>query len=242
MKHFLVLIFIVLAITACGRSAGDRVLGSGERQSVTPTLPSLQNIQINQPSVLPPFGVKVRADVASLKFRISSSIANTAERLEAIGTAVEQISELAASDGSVNLQNISVSWVSSNSNRRTAVPYFSESYDSSSVILKLTTNLADHNHHLLESLIVFSDFLNTVNLPETITIDTLSVEAEISNPEPHREQLIAKIYQELEAVQEEYGRSVKFGISGLHSNLQSIPLTDTEYYLYLEPVIVVNEF
>jgi len=242
MKIFFALIFVTFAIVGCGSNSSGRLLGSGKKTIVTPTPPSLQNIQVSQTSILPPFGMKVRADVASLKIRVSSSTDDTPDRLEAIRKAVEQISELAANDVSVNLQYISVSRISSSSDRGTAVPFFSESYDSSSVILRLTTDLAEHNHNLLESLIVFNSFLNTLNLPETITIDTLSVEAEISNPEIYREQLIAKVYQELHAIQEEYGQSVKFEITGLHSGLQTIPLADTEYYLYLEPAIVVNEF
>ena len=242
MKRILVLIFVVFALTACTRNISDRLLSGGERVSSTSTPPGLQNIQVNQTRILPPYGMKVRADVASLQLRVSSSKDDTAGRLEAIRNAVEQISELAANNDSVNLQYISVSRVSSSSDRGTDVPYFSESFDSSSVILKLTTNLAEHNHNLLESLIGFNNFLNTLNLPETITIDTLSVEAEISDPEAYRDQLIAKVYQELEAIQEEYGQSVKFEIQGWHSRLQTIPLTDTEYYLYLEPAIIVNEF
>ncbi len=244
MRQLFALIFVVFAIAACGSNSSDRLLGVGGKISVTPTPtpPSLKNIQVHQTNVLPPFGIKVRADVVSLKIRVSSEKEDTADRLEAIRKVVEQISELATNNDTVNLQYISVSRVSSSSDRGTAVPYFSESYDSSSVILKLTTNLAEHNHNLLESLIVFNNFLNTLNLPETITIDTLSIEAEISNPQTYREQLIAKVYQELEAIQEEYGQSVKFEITGLHSGLQTIPLTDTEYYLYLEPTIVVNEF
>ncbi len=122
------------------------------------------------------------------------------------------------------------------------MPFLEERYDSSAAIVTLTTNLTDQNDNLLESLIVFNDFLHSLNLPETIRLDTLSVEAEISKPEIYREQLIAQVYQELAAIQEEYGQAVKFEISGLHGGLQTIPLSDTEYYLYLEPAIVVSEF
>jgi hypothetical protein len=242
MKRVLGLLVVILAITACGSNAGDRLLGSSDKTPATPTPPSLQQIQVNQISVLPPFGMKVRADVASLKVRVSSSKNDTADRLAAIREAIEQISELAAKNDSVDLQDVSVSRVSSSSDRESAVPYLGERYDSSSVIVTLTTKLAEHNQNLLESLIVFNSFLNTLNLPETITLDTLSVDAEISNPEIYREQVIARVYQELEAVQEEYGQSVKFEITGLHGGLQTIPLNDAEYYLYIEPAIVVIEF
>lgn len=81
-----------------------------------------------------------------------------------------------------------------------------------------------------------------LTLPETISVDTLSIEAEISNPEIYRQQLITEVYQELDAIQEEYGQSVKFEVTGLHSGLKAMPITDIAYYLYLEPAIVVREF
>ncbi|MEW5960242.1 MAG: hypothetical protein AB1801_21160 [Chloroflexota bacterium] len=242
MKPLLTLIFVGLTIVACGSRTSDRLLGDKEKVSVTPTPPSLQNVQINQTTVLPPYGIKVRADVASLKLRVSSSEDALTERLETIQTVVDHLSELAANSETVNLQYITVNQVSSSSDRGTAVPYLSERFDSSSVIIALQTDLTEHNHNLLKSLTVFNNFLNTLTLPETITLDTVSIEAEISRPEAYRDQLIAKVYQELEAIQAEYGQTVKFEITGLHSGLQTIPLTDTEYYLYIEPSIVVTEF
>lgn len=245
MKQSLTLLLILCTLTACGSSVGDRLLGDRNIQQVaaTATPLSIKNIQINQARILPPFGLKVKADVAALKLRVSSSQTETTGRLAAIQEVVEQIDELAAEQDAVEMQYISVSRVSSSSDRDKGVSsYIFEGYDSSSVILKLTTNLADQNHNLLASLILFNDFLETVNLPDTITIDTLSIETEISDPEIYREQLMAEIYQEVEAIQAEYGESVKFSITDVHRGLQTIPLTDTEYYLYLEPTIVVNEF
>jgi len=84
--------------------------------------------------------------------------------------------------------------------------------------------------------------LSDLNLSETITVQALSVETEISDPEMYRSELVSKVYQELEAVQQEYGQGVKFEITGLHGNLQTIRLSDTEYYIYLEPNIIVSEF
>ena len=91
-------------------------------------------------------------------------------------------------------------------------------------------------------MIIFNDFLSGLNLSETITVQALSVETEISDPEMYRPELVSKVYQELEAVQQEYGQSVKFEITGLHGGLQTIQLSDTEYYIYLEPNIIVSEF
>ena len=242
MKRVIALFIIFIIFAACGPSRSEGLLGADSETSATATPPSLQNIQIDQAEVLPPYGVRVSADVAALTLRLSSTQAHTPDRLEAIRAAIEQISDVAATDDAVSLQDVSVSRVGDGSERREDVPYFGERYDSSSAILTLSTSLADHNDNLLESLIAFNTFLSGLNLSETITIETLSIEAEISNPESYREQLIAKVYQELEAVQEDYGPSVKFEITGLHGQIQIIPLTDTEFYLYLDPAIIVKEF
>jgi hypothetical protein len=242
-KRFLVIMFVIVAtITACVNNAGERWLSEGINKVVpTSTPPSIGNVQINQGRILPPYGMKVEADRASLKLRMSSSKDSVTERFDDIKNAVTQISALASEHGAISLEDTSVSQVSGGSSRATAVPYF-EGFDSSSVNLKLTIDLGEQNHSLFDSVIVFNDFLNDLNLSETITVQALSVETAISNPEMYRPELVSKVYQELAAVQEAYGQSVQFEITCLHGILQTLQLTDTEYYIYLEPNIIVSEF
>ncbi len=242
-KRLLVIIFVIVATTtACVNNAGERLLSDGINKVVpTSTPPSIGNVQINQGRILPPYGMKVEADRTSLKLRVSSSKDGVTERFDDIKNAVRQISSLAFEHDAVSLEDTSVSQVSGGSSRATAVPYF-ESFDSSSANLKLTIDLDEQDHSLLDSVIIFNNFLNNLNLPETITVQALSVETEISDPEMYRPELVSKVYQELEAVQEEYGQAVKFEITGLHGSLQTIQLNDTEYYIYLEPNIIVSEF
>ena len=244
MKKIIVLMFVMLVFVGCSNSnQNDRLSGSGDTKTVaTATPPSLQNIQVTQTSVLPPYGVHVRADVATLKIQVNAATDDTANRLQAIHQAVEQISAQADNQATVNLHAISVSRVNQQSSDRGSVEsYISKSYNSSSVILELTTPLAETDN-LLTSLMTFNEFLTTLNLSETITIDTLSIAAEISNPEIYRQQLITKVYQELDSIQEAHDQSVKFEITGLHDGLQTMPVTDIEHYLYINPAIVVNEF
>ena len=242
MKKKFVLILMVFVLVGCSNyNRSNSLLGAEPIIVATATLPSLQNIQVTQASVLPPFGVHVRADMAVLKIRVSASTDDTTDRLQAIHNTVEHISAQANTHGAVSVQSTSVSRVSQSSDRSSVESYLNESYDSSSVILKLTTDLAEDDN-LLTSLMTFNTFLSTLNLPETITIDTLSIAAEISNPDIYRQQLIASVYQELESIQAEYDPSVKFEITGLHDGLQTIPMTDTEYYLFINPAIIVNEF
>ena len=219
----------------------DRSIRDVDKLVAAPTPHSLQNIQVNQATILPPFGIQVRADMATLKIQVRSSIENTQDRLETIQNAVEHISALAGKDESIALQTVSLRQVNDGADRGISESYFGERYDSSSVVLTLATNLTE-NDNLLTSLTAFNAFLNTISVPDTTAIDTLSITAEISNPEEYRQQVIAKVYAELAAIQADYSQPVKFEINGLHSELRTMPISDTDYYLYLEPTIVVNEF
>jgi len=241
-KQILAVSFVILAITACINTTNDRLFSEGNNKiSPTPTRLNIQNIHVNQGSMLPPYGIKVKADKASLKVSISSSKDDAVSQVEDIQKVVQQLSALTAENDKIKLESSSIYQVSSDTERGS---FSSGSWgvDNSSVILKLTTNLTDTNYSLLESLVMFNNFLNTITLSDTTTLHALSLEAEISNPEAYRPQLIAKVYQELEAVQTKYSQSVKFQITELHSSLKTIPLSDIEFYLYIEPVIVVNEF
>jgi hypothetical protein len=241
-KQILAVSFVVFAVTACMNTANDRLFSeSSNKISPTPTRLTIQNIQINQGSVLPPYGIKVKADIAALKVSISSSKDDAVSRVEDIQKVVGQLSALAVENGKINLESSSVYQVSNDTERGS----FSSGpwrEDNSSVILKLTTSLTDTHYSLLESLTIFNNFLNAINLSDTTTLQALSIGSEISNPETYRPELIAKVYQELEAVQAKYGPAVKFQITELHSSLKILPLSDIEYYLYIEPGIVVNEF
>jgi hypothetical protein len=238
-RQIFIIFFVLLAITACG---GSRTIVDSGRDAVFSSVRSdIQNVQVGQSRILPAYGVKVVAEIASLKLRVSTSKEDTTSRLDDIQNAIEHISSLAAENSLVNLEHIDVSQVSSSADRATPTPYI-QNLDTSSITLKLSTDLAAHNHSLTECLIVFNDFLNAIDLPDTISIRALSVETELSDPETYRRQLIAQVYQELDSIQEEYGKSVKFEITGLHSGLQMMKLTDTEYYIYLEPNIVVSDF
>ena len=240
----LILIFAVLAMVACSGRTGSTLLNSREGEpTITPTPPKLENIQVSQTSVLPPYGLRVKADVASLKLRVTSSEEDTQARLITIQTVVDDITKLADKSDAVAVQSLSVSQIGASSAEREASSYYydSQSYDSASAILMLTTTLAGDNPSVLESLITFGDFLNTFTLPETVTISTLSIETRISDPEIYRHQLIEQVYQEVEALQAARGDTVTFEINGLYSGLKSLPLTDSEYYLYLDPSIVVKD-
>lgn len=230
----------ILLLTACfGRTSGDSSRSEIMEVFATSTV---ESIQVNQGRILPPYGLKVMADAASLTLRVSTSKDNAADRLADVQNAISHISALASKSETVTLENVSINQVGGSSvGRGTPAPHV-QNLDTSSAILKLTTDLANHNHSLLESVTAFNDFLKSISLPETITVRVLSVETEIKNPEMYREQLIAKVYQELKAVEEEYGPSVKYEVTGLHGMPLLIRLTDTEYYIYIEPNIVVKEF
>jgi hypothetical protein len=241
-KQILAITLVLFAATACMLNTTREALLNQENSTVIPTPIRLQNIQISQGTVLPPYGLKVKADLAALKISVTSSKEDAAARLDDIQQALEKISTLAADDEAVDLGAASINQVAESSDRELLSSYTWD-VDSSSVILELTTTLTETAHdNLLESFITFDNFLKTVTLPETITIQALAIGSQISDPESYRPQLVAKVYQELETIQAEYGQTVKFEVTGLHSGLKILQLSDTEYYLYIEPAIITKEF
>lgn len=240
-KRILTIIFVISLTTSCFGTS--RALSGEAREvlAVPERVLRANNVYVGQSQILPPYGVRVLADQASLTIRVSTSSENATARLSDIQNAVEQIASQAAENDRITLGSVSVSQIEG-SVERSASDSNIKKLDSSAVTLNLTTDLTEQHHDLVETFVIFNNFLNDLDVPETIMVEVLSVATEISNTEMYRPQLVAKVYQELDAIRQEYGQSVKFSISGLHGNIQMMQLTDTEFYLYIQPSIMVNEF
>jgi len=243
-KSIFLVLLVIFSLIACAgigvdRSANNEVQGIFATPSVWP----FQNVQVNQSRILPPYGLKVNAETALLKINVSASKKEAANNLEALQSAVNHIANLAAENDDIQLESISVSQVAHSSRASSIEEMVSYAQDlDSSLSLELSTDLIEHNRNLIDALIIFDSFLDAVNLPDTITLRALAVETRIGDPEMYRQQLAAQVYQELDAVQEEYGPSVTFEIADLHGNLQVTRLSDTEYYIYIAPTIITKEF
>ncbi len=210
--------------------------------------PNIQDVHVGQGLILPPYEVTVTAKAATLRLRIRTKQKDTDGRFKDMQRAISHITHLASENELVTLDDISVGQVASSYDR--SASYGSEAstgsiqnLDTSSITVKLTATMAaDHDYALLESIIMFNEFLKAVDLPEAVSIQALSVETELGDLETYRGQLISQVYEELESVQNEYGQSVKYEVTGLYNSLKMIQLSDTEYYIYLEPIIMVREF
>jgi hypothetical protein len=238
-KRIIAIFILLLIVVACGGSRSESyeiVNEVMERGSDT------QNIQFSQSQVLPPYGVKAIAEVAVLRLRVSTSQKDILDRIEDIQKAIDEITVLATENEAISLEEISVNQVSGSYAREESSASNIQTLDTSAITLKLTTSLSQHDYDFVKSVAEFNDFLNAINLPDTITIQALSVETELGELEKYRSQIITQIYQELDLVQEEYGRGIKFEITGLYEPLKKTLLSDIEYYLYLEPVVTVIEF
>lgn len=244
LKRMLAFTGLLIIMTACGLydREGDRgVYGlmtpiAGERG------PDLQNIQVSQSQVLPPYGRKVTAETAVLQLRISSTQKEAGARIEDVQKATEIVAELADKSASISMERVSINQVGgSYEGVEFSTPTF-QNLDTSVVTVKLTSELEQYDYDFAGSILAFNDFLNTIVVPKTITIRALSVEADLGDLEGYRSQIIDQVYQELDAKQSEYGDTVKFGVTGLYDPLRTIPLSDVEYYVYLVPVITVIEF
>jgi len=244
LKRMLVLTGLLILITAC--SLSGRESDQGVYGLVTPVVgergPDLQNIQVSQSQVLPPYGRKVTAEAAVLQLRISSTQKEAAARIEDVQKATEVVAELADKNGTLSMEKVSINQVGgSYEGIEFSTPTF-QNLDTSVVTVKLTSPLEQYDYDFASSILAFNDFLSTIVVPKTITIQALSVEAELGDLEAYRSQIIDQVYQELDAKQSEYGDTVKFGVTGLYDPLRTIPLSDVEYYVYLVPVVTVIEF
>lgn len=234
-----ILIILLFGVLGCvgGTSAPSRAVdGMVERG------PNVQNVQIVQGQVLPPYGKKVQAQVAVLELRVSTSEKDTAEKLEDMTEAIEHMALLASEHGSVSLEEVSVHQVGGGYAREDVSTSNVWNLDTSAITLRLATDLAENEHDLMESVVAFNDFMNAIDLPDTITVQPISVEAAIGDVAEYRSQLIDRVYRDLDLAQAEYGQSIKFEVTGLYDPLKMMRLSDTEYYIYLEPVVSVREF
>jgi hypothetical protein len=186
--------------------------------------------------------MRLRAEAVALTLRVSTAIENPAERFADIQGALEIITDAAAESEAVTLEEVLLDDVGAVSpSRDEDVPQV-DGIVSSSLTLKLTTGLPEGQDSLIQSVASFNAFLGSINLPETISVRIIALEPVVENPESYREQLIARVYDELAAVRAEYGETVQFEISGLYAMPQLRKLNDTEYYVYIEPTIVVTGF
>jgi len=201
-----------------------------------------QNVQVGQGQTLPPYGLKVIAQVAVLELHISTSQQDASDRLKDIQESIDHITALASENELLTLEHISVSQVSGSYAREETSASHVQDLDASAVTLKLATTLAEQDYDLVKAIILFDAFLDAIELPETISVQALSVETELGDLESYRAQLISQVYRDLDSAQEEYGQSVQFEITSLYDPLKIMRLSDTEYYIYLEPVVVVTEF
>jgi hypothetical protein len=239
-KKFLVISILLLVLTACGsspRNVPDNIISSViERGSYS------QNVQFAQSQVLFPYGVKVTAQAATLNLLVSTSQTDAAARMEDIEKAIAVIKELVSQNDKIVLEGISISQITGSYAREENSTSNIQNLDASAITLRLTTKLADHNNDFVETVADFNDFLNAIDLPDSLTVNATSVEAELGDLEQYRSQIIAQLYRELKSVKDGHGETVKFEITGLYDPLKKIQLSDSEYYLYLEPVVRVVEF
>jgi hypothetical protein len=240
-KKVLVSLIILVFLTACG-GGGNRSEPYEVVSEVIERGPDYQAITFSQSQVLPPYGIHVSADLVELGLHVSTTQKGTLERMEDIQLAIDTIASLAANDESISLAETSVEGVSGSYGREDVSAENVQTLDTSTISLKLTTELSQHDGDFIQSVEAFNEFLNGIDLPDTLAVQAVSVGTELEDLESYRQQVIEQVYQELDAVRAEYGEDVVFEISGLYAPLQMMQLSDVDYYLYLEPVVVVSEF
>lgn len=203
---------------------------------------SYQAIQLAQSQAQFPYGVKATAGAIDLDLLVTTSQELSSKRITDIQLAVDVLTEQVAQNDHIFIEQISASQVNGDYPRKESANANIQTLDTSSVKIRLTTAIGQNDNAFIEAVAIYNDFLGSLALPDTIKIRALSMEADLGDLEKYRSQIITDLYQELGAVRSEHSQSVKFEISGLYDPLKKIQLSDTEYYLYLEPVITVIDF
>ncbi len=235
LKKMLVFPILILLLVSC-RTRNTPYDMPALRVTEYPTM------QLSQSPTLFPYGVTVKAETAALNLIVNSSRSNISERMVDIQQAVDEIARVAAESDGLLVERISVNQINSGYPRKEGTTSSVQNLDVSEVTLRLTTNLAQHDYDFVRAVSNFNNFLNAVKLPESVTLRVLSVEADLGDLESYRSQIITQLYEELDAVKQAHGQTVRFEITGLYTPLKKMQLSDIEYYLYLEPVVTVIEY
>lgn len=239
-KKLFVIFLLLLSAVACvaNRSASDPIVAPTYVTEV-----DYRNVQIAQGQTLPPYGMTIMAETAVLELSVRSSQKESADGQRDLRIAVDHITQLASENELIALDAVLVGAVGGDYEYvRDSSSYTTWNLDASMLTIRLAMPLEAQDQDLMRCITGFNAFIQTIALSKTTTIQVVSVQTELGDLEPYRGQIVEKVYAELDAVQAQYGETVKYEISGLHGRLNVMKLTDVEYYVYLEPVVLVKEF
>ena len=240
-RMFTVFLFVLTAVSCSGNSNQPSVRQESIISPIREEVTRFSSIQVDSGQVLPSYGMQITAETVLLKLRVNSTLEDAGERMADVQNVIGAITAQTSENEQITLEYISVNRVDGSYSRGVSESSI-QSLEVSSVTLTLAAELAKNSQSFLGSVIAFDEFVNTLDLTDTITIEVLSLTTMLGDLETYRHQLIAQVYEELDSVREAYGQSVQFEITGLYDDLQTIQLNDTEYYIYLVPNITVSEF
>jgi hypothetical protein len=239
MKHKIVAVLLsIFIITGCASNRNEPLNIVSE---VIERGSDYQNIQFAQYQVLFPYGVTATAEAINLDLLVSTSQKNSVDRMKDMQTAVDVITELVSKSEAITLMQITTNQVNGSNPREESTFSNIQQLDTSAITIQLAIKINDDSG-FMDIVSIYNDFLNSISLPDTITIKASSIKPDLGDLEKYRHQIIATLYEELNSVKENHSQSVKFEITGLYDPLKTIQLSDVEFYLYLEPVVTVREF
>jgi len=228
-----------IGLTACARDSGEasRLVGS-----ITESRSNVTAMAITPSEILPPYGLKVVAQTLILEIQIKTSQTDVSERLKTLNEAITHITEAASKQGQIVVTEIAANEMGGVYPRQASSASSIQNLDPSAITLKLALKATAPEAGMMGSLTTFNDFLNTLDPADTVTLQVLALNAELGDLEGYRQQLIDRVYQDLDLAQKKYAHPIKFEVTNLYSPLKVLRLSDLEYYVYLEPVVVVSEF
>ncbi len=236
-----ILLVALLVLSGCfGRSSqnGAAEVVYDEVSALVERSPAVQVVPLGTGQVLPPYGQRVRAETAVLTLTLSSTQTDSAGRLAELQSALADLAQLAEEQGLTLAPPLS-NQISGAYARSEETPA-NYTLEAGSLTLRLATPLTEQDQDLTAVLLRFNEFLTAVDLPETSVVTPATVTAELGDLTAVRQGLIAQVYGELADHQAAYEPAGEFQVAGLYDGLKLLPLSDVEYYVYLEPVISLN--
>lgn len=234
-RKFVSCMLAVLILSGCTH----RSRGLGEISSSISEV-NYSTISINQNSALPPYGMKVFAPAVFLDLVVMSRKNDPEYQLMDIENAIQTISDQVSQNDAISFEFVSARQLHGADSYMDRSNFNYAPLSTSSVTIRLSTRLETGEVSFLNVVHRLNNFINSLKLPDSIYLSIQSIEADLGDLEPYRQAIITRVYDELEASKRTRDQSsINYEITGLYDPLKVIPLSDVEYFVYLEPVVKV---
>ncbi len=197
------------------------------------------NMNIRDTEVLPPHGMVVKADQMVMLIHLRSDLDTPIARMDDLAKAVAHVTTAAENGGMIKAaiqeRSCSLIQVKSKGSILSGVSKPSASYAvTDHAVIMLTVALDQVDANLFKASSRFNTFIEGLELQDTIVLRVTSLKTQVTDPNQYREKIVEKILGKAQKIKAAFGPNSKVLIFGLENSLQMIPISDTDYYLYIK--------